>query len=68
MSSFKLGGLVFSSATLLIVGVLSHICFLLLIQTRMKVPGSFGDIGGTLYGPHMRFAILASIVVSQVSF
>lgn len=66
--AFKLGGLVFSSATLLIVGVLSHICFLLLIQTRMKVPGSFGDIGGTLYGPHMRFAILASIVVSQIGF
>ncbi len=32
------------------------------------VSGSFGDIGGALYGPWMRFAILSSIVVSQIGF
>jgi solute carrier family 36 (proton-coupled amino acid transporter) len=29
---------------------------------------SFQDIGGTLYGPWMRYLILTSIVVSQVGF
>ncbi|EPY52819.1 vacuolar amino acid efflux transporter Avt3 [Schizosaccharomyces cryophilus OY26] len=66
--AFLLGGLVFSSVCLLVVGLLSHICFLLLIETRSKIPGSFGDIGGVLYGPKMRLAILTSIVVSQIGF
>ncbi|EPX72604.1 vacuolar amino acid efflux transporter Avt3 [Schizosaccharomyces octosporus yFS286] len=66
--AFLLGGLVFSSICLLVVGLLSHICFLLLIETRSKIPGSFGDIGGTLYGPKMRLAILTSIVISQIGF
>ena len=30
--------------------------------------GSFGDIGGALYGPWMRFAILFSITISQLGF
>ena len=30
--------------------------------------GSYQDIGGTLYGPWMRYLILGSIVVSQMGF
>jgi solute carrier family 36 (proton-coupled amino acid transporter) len=32
------------------------------------VVGSYGDIGGALYGKNMRLIILASIVVSQIGF
>jgi solute carrier family 36 (proton-coupled amino acid transporter) len=42
--------------------------FLLLVKTRLVIPGSFGDIGGTLYGPWMRNIILASIALSQCGF
>ncbi|EEB08254.1 vacuolar amino acid efflux transporter Avt3 [Schizosaccharomyces japonicus yFS275] len=66
--AFQLGGLAFSTITMLVVAVMSLICFNLLISTRNKIPGSFGDIGGVLFGRHMRFAILASIVVSQIGF
>ena len=38
------------------------------MKTKFVVSGSFGDIGGALYGPWMRFAILSSIVVSQIGF
>jgi solute carrier family 36 (proton-coupled amino acid transporter) len=62
------GGMVFSNLVLLFVASLSYYCFVLLVTTRLKVPGSFGDIGGTLYGWWMRTAILASIVLSQIGF
>jgi solute carrier family 36 (proton-coupled amino acid transporter) len=44
------------------------VSFLLLVKTNLKVPASFGEMGGVLYGPYMRFAILASIVFSQLGF
>ncbi|KAJ9105499.1 hypothetical protein QFC21_001870 [Naganishia friedmannii] len=39
-----------------------------LLMTRLVVPGSFGDIGGILYGPRMRAVILTSIALSQIGF
>jgi solute carrier family 36 (proton-coupled amino acid transporter) len=62
------GGMVFSNLVLLGVAGLSYYCFVLLVTTRLKVPGSFGDIGGILYGGWMRAAILSSIVLSQIGF
>ncbi|ETS79586.1 hypothetical protein PFICI_09439 [Pestalotiopsis fici W106-1] len=62
------GGMVFSNLILLFVAALSYYCFVLLVTTRLKVVGSFGDIGGILYGPWMRNLILTSIVVSQIGF
>ncbi|KAI0138849.1 vacuolar amino acid transporter 3 [Pestalotiopsis sp. NC0098] len=62
------GGMVFSNLILLFVAALSYYCFVLLVTTRLKVEGSFGDIGGILYGPWMRNLILTSIVVSQIGF
>jgi proton-coupled amino acid transporter len=62
------GGMVFSNLVLLFVACLSYYCFVLLVNTRMKVDGSFGDIGGILYGKWMRTAILGSIVLSQIGF
>ncbi|KAN0065731.1 hypothetical protein ACQY0O_000861 [Thecaphora frezii] len=66
--AFFNGGLLFSTLTLCFVAVVSLVSFLLLVKTNLKCPGSFGDMGGILYGPKMRFAILASIVVSQLGF
>ncbi|KAK8065599.1 Vacuolar amino acid transporter 3 [Apiospora hydei] len=62
------GGMVFSNAVLLGVAILSYYCFVLLVTTRLKVEGSFGDIGGILYGKWLRTLILFSIVVSQLGF
>ena len=65
--SFFNGGILFSSIVLITVAMISLYAFLLLVKTRLVVPGSFGDIGGQLYGQYMRFAILSSIALSQVS-
>ncbi|KAK4127544.1 hypothetical protein N657DRAFT_641549 [Parathielavia appendiculata] len=62
------GGMLFSNLVLLFVAALSYYCFVLLVTTRLKVDGSFGDIGGILYGRWMRNLILASIVISQLGF
>ena len=62
------GGMLFSNIVLLGVASLSYYCFILLVNTRLKVEGSFGDIGGALYGKYMRALILSSIVLSQVGF
>ncbi|GAP84198.1 putative vacuolar amino acid transporter 3 [Rosellinia necatrix] len=62
------GGMVFSNIVLVALAALSYYCFMLLITTRLKVEGSFGDIGGIIYGEWMRRLILGSIVLSQVGF
>lgn len=62
------GGMLFSNLVLLFVAGLSYYCFVLLVNTRLKVEGSFGDMGGILYGRWMRTMILSSIVISQIGF
>ncbi|KAI0166833.1 transmembrane amino acid transporter protein-domain-containing protein [Hypoxylon sp. FL1284] len=62
------GGMMFSNLVLFFVAALSYYCFVLLVTTRLKVNGSFGDLGGILYGNWMRKLILTSIVVSQIGF
>lgn len=62
------GGMMFSNIILLFVAALSYYCFVLLVSTRIKYDGSFGDLGGILYGPWMRNTILFSIVISQIGF
>jgi solute carrier family 36 (proton-coupled amino acid transporter) len=66
--AFLNGGMVFSTTVLLGVALLSFHCFVLLVNTRLKIDGSFGDIGGILYGKWMRTLILSSIVLSQIGF
>ncbi|KAH9068485.1 transmembrane amino acid transporter protein-domain-containing protein [Lactarius deliciosus] len=66
--AFFNGGLLFSSLTLSAIALISLYSFLLLVKTKFVVSGSFGDLGGTLYGPWMRYAILTSIAVSQIGF
>lgn len=62
------GGMLFSNLVLLGVAALSYYCFILLVNTRLKVPGSFGDMGGIIYGSWMRRLILSSVALSQVGF
>lgn len=62
------GGMLFSNLVLLGVAALSYYCFVLLVTTRLSVEGSFGDMGGILYGKWMRTLILASVVISQIGF
>ena len=62
------GGMLFSNVVLLTVASLSYYCFILLVNTRLKVEGSFGDMGGILYGKYMRALILSSVALSQVGF
>lgn len=63
---FANGGLLFSTLFLFFIASVSLYCFLLLVKTRNKVPASFGDIGGILFGNSMRMTVLISITVSQV--
>ena len=62
------GGMLFSNLVLLGVAALCYYCFILLVHTRLKVPGSFGDMGGLIYGPWMRHLILSSVALSQIGF
>lgn len=66
--AFFNGGLLFSTLTLAAIALISLYSFLLLVKTKFAVSGSFGDLGGTLYGPWMRYCILTSIAVSQIGF
>lgn len=62
------GGMLFSNVVLLGLAVLNTYCFILLGNTHDKIGGSFGDMGGALYGKYMRAMILFSIVMSQIGF
>jgi len=66
--AFFNGGLLFSVFVLCAVAIISLASFLLLVKANLKVPASFGEMGGILYGPKMRSAILSSIVLSQLGF
>ncbi|KEF51905.1 uncharacterized protein A1O9_11894 [Exophiala aquamarina CBS 119918] len=66
--AFLNGGMLFSSLVLLGVAILSFHCFILLVNTRLRVEASFGEIGGILYGRWLRGLILFSIVISQIGF
>lgn len=62
------GGMVFSNVLLLFLALLSYYCFILLVSIRLKVPASFGDMGGKIFGPYFRNAINFSLVISQIGF
>ncbi|KXN91636.1 Vacuolar amino acid transporter 3 [Leucoagaricus sp. SymC.cos] len=66
--AFYNGGLLLSSGLFVFIAAISLYSFLLLTKAKFVVSGSFGDIGGVLYGPWMRYAILTSIVISQLGF
>lgn len=58
--------MLFSTSLLSAIAFISLYSFLLLVETRDKIPVSFGDIGGVLFGKGMRAAVLLAITLSQV--
>jgi proton-coupled amino acid transporter len=68
LSRFYNGGLLFSTVGIIAWALISLWSFLLLVQTRLAVPASFGDMGGVLYGSRMRMAVLVAITLSQIGF
>ncbi|KAI8637573.1 transmembrane amino acid transporter protein-domain-containing protein [Parasitella parasitica] len=66
--AFSNGGLLFSIFTMWMMGGISLYCFLLLLDCKEHISGSYGDIGGHLYGSWMRSIVLFSIAISQMGF
>ena len=66
--AFRNGGILFSSITLVLVALISCLCFHLLLQCRKRVGGSYGDLGAAIGGPKFRSLILGSITISQIGF
>lgn len=64
--AFSNGGLLFSIITMWLMGSISLYCFLLLLDCKKSLTGSYGDMGGQLYGSWMRNIVLLSIAISQV--
>lgn len=62
------GGMLFSNIVLFLIAALSYYCFILLVNTRLKVPASFGDMGGKIFGNYFRNMINFSLVISQIGF
>lgn len=68
-SAFANGGLTFSIIMLSFFGVYSYWCYYILIKSKVATGvSSFGDIGTKLYGPWMRYTILASLILTQLGF
>lgn len=66
--AFKNGGMLFSSITLIVVSLVTSLCFHLLLQTRARFGGGYGDLGHAVGGRRLRSLILTSIAISQVGF
>ncbi|KAI8063459.1 transmembrane amino acid transporter protein-domain-containing protein [Gongronella butleri] len=66
--AFSNGGLFFSIGIIWFMGAISLYCFLLLLQCKNYITGSYGDIGEALYGVWMRRVVLFSIAISQLGF
>lgn len=65
--AFENGGMVFSIVLMVVVGLLTLHCMLLLTETSQKLDDrSFGDLGLHIYGEWFRQVILYSIAVSQM--
>jgi solute carrier family 36 (proton-coupled amino acid transporter) len=64
--AFLNGGLAFSIVVLIAMGWLTLHCMMLLVETSRTLGGSFGELGEKVYGPWMRYLILASIALAQV--
>ncbi|KAI9729041.1 MAG: neutral amino acid transporter [Chrysothrix sp. TS-e1954] len=66
--AFLNGGMTFSIFVLLMVSSLSYYCFCLLTISRLKLKGSFAEMGEIVFGKPMRALINCSLVISQLGF
>ena len=54
---------------MILIGILSLHCMLLLVETSRKLENkSFGEIGSTLFGTKMYYLVLFSIALAQMGF
>jgi amino acid permease len=51
-----------------VVAVICFYAFLMLCYTQSEIGGSYGDMGGILYGQFLRYTVLFFIVISQIGF
>ncbi|KAL5115876.1 hypothetical protein ACEQ8H_006192 [Pleosporales sp. CAS-2024a] len=67
--AFKNGGMLFSTMTMMVVSVVTALCFELLLSCRKQFgEAGYGDLGRSISGPKMRALILVSITLSQLGF
>lgn len=67
--AFRNGGILFSSITLVLVSIITVLCFRLLLDCRKKCGGGgYGELGEAIFGPKFRSLILGSITLSQLGF
>ncbi|CAH2352605.1 vacuolar amino acid transporter 3 [[Candida] railenensis] len=67
--AFYNGGLGFSIFALALFGLLTFLCYLVLIESKtiFKI-ASFGELGFKTYGKPLKYSILFSIILSQIGF
>lgn len=65
---FQHGGLGLSPILMIVIALICLFAFLRLVNTQLVIGGSYGDIGGILYGRFLRFIVLFFIVISQIGF
>ncbi|KAL0096468.1 transmembrane amino acid transporter protein-domain-containing protein [Phycomyces blakesleeanus] len=66
--AFANGGLALSIVLMLVIAVISLVGLLRLVDAQNIVGGSYGDMGGILYGERVRYTVLFFIAVSQLGF
>jgi proton-coupled amino acid transporter len=66
--AFRNGGILFSSITLIVVSLVTCLCFRLLLDCRERYGGGYGELGAAIGGPRLRKMILISITLSQLGF
>jgi len=66
--AFNNGGLLFSSITLVVVSLVTTLCFRLLLQCKTKYSGGYGELGGAIGGKYLSAIILGSVTLSQIGF
>ncbi|KAI8991028.1 transmembrane amino acid transporter protein-domain-containing protein [Mycotypha africana] len=66
--AFQNGGLALSIVLMVVIGSICLFAFLRLVNTQKIIGGSYGDMGGVLYGKFLRYIVLFFIVISQIGF
>ncbi|RCH83230.1 neutral amino acid transporter [Rhizopus stolonifer] len=66
--AFQNGGLALSIVLMVVIAAICLFSFLRLVNTQQIIGGSYGNIGGVLYGSSVRLAVLFFIVISQIGF
>lgn len=67
--AFRNGGILASSITLIMVSLITSVCFKLLLECRQRCGGGgYGEIGEAIVGRRFRSLVLSSITLSQLGF